>query len=273
MQLNNLALLKKAKRQGVPAFCCIYKIMIELYDDETLTRVNENLELIQKKEGLTFGTDAYLLYAYMKLQKSSVAVDLGCGTGIISLLCAAKGKFKKIYAVDVQKEFCDVAKRNAEYNKLDGIIEVICSDVRELRIEADIVFTNPPYMRSDSGRANISSAKNIARHEIYGGIADFVGAASKILKFGGLFYCVYRSDRLCDLICAMREKGIEPKRMTMVYATKEHEPSMVLVEGKKGAKPSMILTKPLILNDGSGESEDIKYIYERGEFGEQFCKR
>ncbi|MBE6574531.1 MAG: methyltransferase domain-containing protein [Ruminococcaceae bacterium] len=246
--------------------------MIELYEDETLTRVNENIELIQKKQGLTFGTDAYLLYAYMKEQRSSVAVDVGCGTGIISLLCAAKGKYSKIYAVDVQREFCDVARRNAEHNSLDNIVEVVHSDVRELRLEADVVFTNPPYMRSDSGRANISSAKNIARHEIFGGISDFVDSASRILKFGGLFYAVYRPDRLCDLICAMREGGIEPKRMTFVHATSDHEPSMVLVEGKKGAKPSVILTKPLILNDKNGETEDVKYIYERGEFGEQFCK-
>ncbi|MBR5515992.1 MAG: methyltransferase [Clostridia bacterium] len=247
--------------------------MIELYDDETLTRVNENLELIQKKHGLTFGTDAYLLYAYMKMQKSSIAVDFGCGTGIISLLCASKGKFKKIYAVDVQEEFCNVAKRNAEGNSLNNIIEVVCSDVRDFKTEADIVFTNPPYMRSDSGRSNESIAKNIARHEIFGGISDFVGAASRILKYGGTFYCVYRPDRLCDLICAMREKAIEPKRMTFVHATMAHEPSMVLIEGKKGAKPSVTVTKPLILNDRKGETEDIKFIYERGEFGEQFCKR
>ena len=247
--------------------------MIELYEDETLTRVNENLELIQKKNGLTFGTDAYLLYAYMKAQKSSVAVDFGCGTGIISLLCAAKDKFAKIYAVDVQEEFCDVAKRNAEYNGLAKTVEVIFSDVRNLKTEVDVVFSNPPYMRSDSGKANVSSAKNIARHEICGGIAEFVGSASRVLKFGGLFYCVYRTDRLMDLVSAMREKGIEPKRMTFVHATKDHEPSMVLIEGKKGAKPAITVTKPLILKDENGETEDIKYIYERGEFGEQFCKR
>lgn len=247
--------------------------MIELYNDETLTRVNENIELIQKRHGLTFGTDAYLLYAYMKEQKSSVAVDMGCGTGIISLLCAAKGKYAKIYAVDVQKDFCDVAKRNAVHNSLDGKVEVLCSDVRELKLEADVVFTNPPYMRSDSGRSNISSAKNIARHEIYGGIFDFLCSASRILKYGGLFYCVYRPDRLCDLVCAMRESGIEPKRFTFVYASPDHEPSIVLIEGKKGAKPSNIITKPLILRMDGKDTEDIKYIYERGEFGEQFCKR
>ena len=243
-----------------------------LHDDETLTRVNDNIELIQKKHGLTFGTDAYLLSAYMRDAKNSVAVDLGCGTGIISLLCAARGKFARIYAVDVQAEFCDVAERNCTHNGFDNI-EVICSDIRELRIEADVVFTNPPYMKSTSGRPNDSMAKNIARHEIHGGIEDFCTAAARMLRFGGLYYAVYRTDRLIDLLSAMRDSGIEPKRMTYVHADTRHEPSMVLVEGKRGGKPGVTVTRPLILRELGEDSSDIRYIYERGEFDGSFYVR
>lgn len=235
-----------------------------LRDDEILTYVNENIELIQKKEGLTFGTDAYLLSAYMRCGKNSAAVDFGCGTGIISLLCAARGKFKKIYAVDVQEEFCDVARRNCEHNRFENV-EVIHSDVRELNLEAGVVFTNPPYMKVTSGRANESSAKNIARHEVCGDIGDFLASACRVLKFGGLFYAVYRTDRLIDLIDAMRKNNIEPKRMTYVHATEKHQPSMVLVEGKRGGKSGLTITKPLFL-----DGEDINYIYERGEFPNEF---
>ena len=38
--------------------------------DERLDKVNEQITLIQKKDGLTFGTDAYLLAAFIKQQKS-----------------------------------------------------------------------------------------------------------------------------------------------------------------------------------------------------------
>ena len=132
-----------------------------LYDDETLTRVNDNIELIQKKDGLTFGTDAYLLSAYMREGRSSTAVDFGCGTGIISLLCAARGKFGKIYAVDVQEEFCDVARRNCEHNGFENI-EVIHSDVRELKLEADVVFTNPPYMKARQRTSPVTRSAEIS---------------------------------------------------------------------------------------------------------------
>ena len=87
-----------------------------LLENETLTEVNENINLIQKKNGLTFGTDAFLLASFMKAQKSSIAVELGGGTGIISLLCASRKKFSKIHCVEIQKDFADVISRNATLN-------------------------------------------------------------------------------------------------------------------------------------------------------------
>ena len=46
-------------------------------DGERVDFVNENITLIQKTDGLTFGTDAYLLYAYMKKRPKAIAADLG----------------------------------------------------------------------------------------------------------------------------------------------------------------------------------------------------
>ena len=43
-----------------------------LLSDETLTVVNDDIKLIQKKQGLTFGTDAFLLAAYIKEQKQTL---------------------------------------------------------------------------------------------------------------------------------------------------------------------------------------------------------
>ena len=124
-------------------------------------------------------------------------------------------------------------------------------------------------MKNDSGRANLESKKNIARHEVCGGIEDFCISAKRMLKFGGSFAVVYRPDRLCDLIFYMRKSGLEPKRLTLVYADTESEPSMALIEAKAGGKGGLLLTKPLIIyNDFNHKeySEDMKYIMENGSF-------
>ncbi|MBR6767937.1 MAG: methyltransferase [Clostridia bacterium] len=246
--------------------------------DERLDKVNENISLIQKKNGLTFGSDAYLLYAYMRAKKNAYAADLGAGTGVISLLSLAKRKFSFVYAVEVQESFADLIARNALENKLDSSMQVVCCDVRDLSAkdfgrELDVVFSNPPYMTKDSGFQNRDSEKYIARHEVFGTIKDFCSAASRILKYGGSFYVVYRPDRLVDLLFALREASLEPKRMTYVYADSEHSPSLVLIEAKKGGASGLFLTKPLLLKNSDGtDSPDMKYIYENGVFHEQYDK-
>ena len=241
--------------------------------NERIDTVNDSIRLIQRSDGLTFGTDALLLAAYIKGKSSYKAIEFGTGTGIISLLCAARSKASYILALEVQKEFADIAKRNVELNELSEKLEIVCADVRDTSLYggdgADILYTNPPYMTIDGGYPNAKDVKNIARHEVIGDISDFCLAASKKLKYGGIFYCVYRQDRLVDLLCAMRSARIEPKRMTFVLADASSEPSMVLVEGKLGASPSLYCTAPLILYSDSTHtkySDDMNYILDHGNF-------
>lgn len=243
-----------------------------LRENESITEINEELRLIQHREGLTFGTDAYLLASFMREKKNAAAIDMGAGTGIISLLCATRDKFKKIFCVEVQQSFADIIGRNAELNCLSHKIEVLCRDVRDLthrdtQGEVDVVFSNPPYMKTDSGKRNEADEKYIARHEVCGTIDDFCRSAAKMLRHGGLFYCVYRPDRLVDLIAALRGARLEPKRMTFVCARVDSEPSMVLVESKLGGAPGVRVTEPLILTDEKGnQTERARQIYENCNF-------
>lgn len=232
-------------------------------NSEKTDKVNENITITQRADGLKYGTDAFLLAAYMRRTPSGVALELGGGTGIISLLAASKGKLGKIYVCEIQPSFAELIEKNARENALDDRIITVCKDLRELSAEdtdgeVDVVFSNPPYMKTTSGKRNEADEKYIARHEVFGDIFDFCATAAKMLRFGGLFYCVYRPDRLSELMAAMRENKLEPKRMTFVHADTESEPSMVLVEAKRGAAPSLKLTAPLILyREGASVSPRI----------------
>ncbi|MBQ8175379.1 MAG: methyltransferase [Clostridia bacterium] len=244
-------------------------ILIE--NGEQLDEVNYRIRLIQKKDGLRFGTDALLLAAYMQSKERARAVELGGGSGIISLLCLAKEKFREIECVEIQPAYTELIARNASLNNYADRLHACCCDVRDYaqngmkRQTADIAFCNPPYMHT-GGAANENEEKNIARHEIHGTISDFCAAAARVLRFAGRFYCVYRTDRLIDLIDAMREVKLEPKRMTFVHATENASPSMVLVEGLSGGKPGLRVTRPLILyKSGTQEyTTDMECVMSNG---------
>lgn len=221
---------------------------------ERFDRINNDLSLRQLSEGLTFGTDAYLLAAYLRPAPRARAVELGTGTGVISLLCASKNKFAHITALEIQEEFVAVAGRNVTENNLEDRMTVQQGDVRTWGLsacggEVNTVFCNPPYMRTDSGAANDCDAKNTARHEVFGGIADFCACGARILKTGGRFVCVWRPDRLADLMAALQAARLSPKRMTFVHADTKTGPCMVLTEAVKGGATGLVVTPPLLLHD------------------------
>ena len=238
-----------------------------IYDNERINDINESLKLIEKKDGLTFGTDAYLLAATLPKRQNHVGAELGCGTGVISLLISSRKKCRCVYAFEVQEQFAELAERNIELNGFKETISVINKDIRDAGPtdtdgEVDFVFTNPPYMKTTSGKENTADIKNIARHEVCGDIGDFCAAAKRLLKFGGNFYAVYRPDRMTDILCAMRDNGLEPKKITFIHPNSATPPSLMLICAKKGGKSGLTIDPPL-------------YIYRDGgsrEYTEQFAK-
>ena len=243
----------------------------------TITKINDNLNLLQNENGLTFGTDAYLLSAFTVGGKNKVGADLGSGTGIIPLLLSSREKATKIYAIEVQESFCDLIAQNAKINGFEERIIPVHTNVTDLRArdlgeELDFVTSNPPYMKTNSGKRNEHDEKYIARHEVCGDIGDFCACANRLLKHGGKFFCVYRPDRLTDLLFAMRENKLEPKVITFVAATSDSEPSMVLVRAIKGGAPGNTVTRTLFLHDSKENaaksilSDDAKAIYDTCSF-------
>ena len=92
--------------------------------------VNSDISLLQIKNGLTFGTDALLLSAYIKGFHEN-GLELGTGTGIISLLLLKKDKVKNITALEVQPDFSELATLNAVNNGLSDRMQTLLCDIRD----------------------------------------------------------------------------------------------------------------------------------------------
>lgn len=219
--------------------------------DERLDDINEYLKIIQKKDGLTFTSDAYLLAAFVSSTHARCA-DLGAGTGVVSLICAQKGKAQHTWAVELQAEFAALIARNAALNSLADRITPVHADVRKVGRELtggalDAVFSNPPYFRAGAGIAAKNRMLHDARFEENGNFADFAACAARLLRGAGSFYVVHRAERITDVLCAMRAAGIEPKRLLFVCPDEKSGPNLLLCEGKKGAGAGLAIAPPLIM--------------------------
>ena len=230
----------------------------------------EDLKIIQNIDGFCFGIDSVLISDFAKnIRKNSVVVDLGTGTGIISILLSKKTLAKKIYGVEIQKEVCEMAKRSVLLNNLQDKIEIINEDIKEISEKlglqmCDVIVTNPPYKKYGTGLLNEKESRIISRHEKECTLEDVIKQSFKILKDKGSFYMVHRPDRLVDIIFLMRKYKIEPKELRIVYSNMTSKAVLILIKGIKNAGEELKLINPLyIYNEDGTYTDEILRIYNK----------
>ncbi len=213
-----------------------------------------------------FGTDAFLLAGFSAPRHKDACCDLGSGCGIIPFIWCDVYKPKRIAAVELQEQGAQLMHRSVALNGLDGVVTPLQADLRNLNgvLEAgvfDVVSCNPPYKAAQTGILSDTKSDRIARHETMCTAYDVAKAAARLLRFGGRLCICQRPERLCDVLEAMRQNGIEPKRVRFVQQRPDTAPWLFLAEGKKGAKPFLQVEKPFLIEGEGGFSRELLDLY------------
>ena len=231
------------------------------------------LRIIQDPARFCFGMDAVLLTGFIQdgIGGRSMAhedlLDLGTGTGIIPLLMSAKSDCRHLIGLEIQPDSAEMAMRSVKLNGIEDRVRILQGDIKEADAlfapaSFGIVTCNPPYMIGGHGLQNPESPKAIARHEVLCDFDDVARAAERLLKSGGHFYLVHRPFRLAEIMTTLRDHGLEPKRMRLVYPYVDREPNMVLLDCVRGGRPRLSVEKPLIVYKEPGKyTEEIYEVY------------
>ena len=213
---------------------------------------------IYVSEAHIFTSDAIVLASFCAPRHKDKCCDLGTGNGIIPLLWLRDFKPKEITGVELSDSAVNLLKKTLKENNIEDKINVFHNDLRTLKGVLpneyyDLVSINPPYKKLGTGIVNEGEDYKNARHEFTCTLEDASKAAALLLKFGGRFCICQRPERLPDIFSAMRKFKIEPKSMREVIQRTGKEPSLVMVEGKKGSAPGFRIHHPLILEKENGE--------------------
>ncbi|MGE5654070.1 MAG: tRNA1(Val) (adenine(37)-N6)-methyltransferase [Bacillota bacterium] len=233
--------------------------------------MRSGLKIIQSDASFAFSMDAVLLAHFASLKRGDRVCDLGTGTGVIPLLLSARRDLGELVGVEIQEGVAEMAGRSIALNGLNELIRIVHLDLKLApeRLGAnqfDLVVSNPPYAPRGGGIVNPDQPKAIARHEIHCTLSDILAVTKRLLKPQGRLAMVHRPARLAEIIVGMREVGIEPKRLRLVYPKLDQRPNMLLIEGLKGGRPEMIVEPPLVVYQQSGEyTPELLEVYFGGE--------
>ncbi len=224
---------------------------------------------IYNQAGFPLGTDSVLLAHFAALPPKARVADLGSGWGALGLLLCAGEQDCRVTGVELNEVAHAAALENIGLNSLQDRVSSVLGDVRNISLlfpagSFDCVISNPPYFPVGSG--SLSAKNALARSEETLPLSRLCAAAGYLLPSGGRFFLVHRPERLCDIFCAMREFGIEPKRLQFVRHKKDAPVCLVLVEGRRGGKCGLRYEPDLIEFTESGEeTETYRAAYHRGD--------
>lgn len=242
---------------------------MDLKKNERMDDLNfEGLKIIQNSKEFCFGIDSVLLADFAKnIKAGAEVIDLGTGSGVIATLLCGKTKLKSILGVEIQKNICDMAKRSIALNQLEGKFQILNEDIKNLdkvleNQMFDVVITNPPYQKMNTGLKGENRSKVIARHEVECTLEDIIKISSKLLKDKGEFYIVHRTERLAEIISTLKKYKLEPKILRLVQGTILLKPNLILIKAVKNGHEFLEVEKTLIIYKEDGNyTDEILQIY------------
>lgn len=231
-----------------------------LHSDERIDQLfADDIKIIQSKKVFSFSIDAVLLANFPKLPKKGSIIDLCAGNGAVGLFASRKTQ-ASIIQIEIQRRLADMGKRSILLNHLENQLTMIELDLKKATSvikpdSVDLILCNPPYFKElPKSQKNPNTYLAIARHEISTSLEEVIHVSAKLLKTNGRLAMVHRPDRFLDILHAMEQENIAPKRIQFVYPKTGKEANTLLIEGiKQGKKDGFRVLPPLYIYNEDNE--------------------
>ena len=224
----------------------------------------KGMRLIQRRRGFRFGTDSVLLASYVRARAGDRVVDIGAGTGVLSVLINARTG-AHVTSVEIQPELCELERRSISMNGQSASINVEQLDLRDAPKKFgdgafDIAVCNPPYF--NGSLTGNDDSRTVSMHRKACSLSDIAICIKRLVRHGGSAFMVYPASGVFELACVMSEHLLEIKRYRFVQSSRTDAPYIVLVELKRGAKPFAVCEPPLVLYEADGAyTEEAREFY------------
>ena len=151
----------------------------------------QKFDIIQHENVFRVGTDGVLLGALCKVENAQRILEVGTGTGLISLMLAQRNANAEITALDLNEDAVKLAQENFKNSPFSERLQVFHQDFKtfESQKEYDFVVCNPPFFEENNSVKDI-----LARQQVELTFRNLIEKASKILSSEGIFSVIIPSE-------------------------------------------------------------------------------
>ena len=164
----------------------------------------------------------------------SNVLDIGTGTGLLSLMLAQKDPNLHIDAIEIDKEAAEQATENIAASPWADRIRVNHTDAKEFQSNRyyDLIISNPPFYENElkSGK----SQKDVAHHSEGLQLKDLLVIIKNNLKPDGLFCLLLPYKRNAEAKILLNEAGLHITEITFVRQSTNHDFFRIMIMGKTG---------------------------------------
>lgn len=233
------------------------------------TILNKDIKICQPEKGFRFSIDSIILSNFIKYQKKIKNIlDIGSGSGVISVLLFKIYNFKNIDAVEYQDKMYSCLVETIKLNRCENVITPIKCDIRHFKPEKryELIISNPPYRSSKSGKTCNTREENISRFTETLTIKDIFKFAGSYLENLGSLYLSYDADLTEELLSICRNYHLEPKRI-MFFHPDIHKPAkLTFIEFKKGGKTELKIEPPLFQKINGINNQKFEIMFKKTDF-------
>jgi len=179
-------------------------------------------------------------------------LDIGTGTGLLSLMLAQKNPGLQIDAIEIDKEAAEQAVENVRSSPWKDRINVIYGDARNQRFpkKYDLILSNPPFYENELKAVN--AKQNMAHHNeglLFSAVLDLITGN---LSEDGYYFLLLPYKRNKEIKKILIDHALSIQHITFVRQSMNHDYFRLLVSGSRhNERPVETMINEIVIKDGN----------------------
>lgn len=178
-------------------------------------------------------------------------LDIGAGTGLLSLMIAQKSNFS-INTIEIDNDAFTQASENIGASPWKERIKIFHGDIKEFNPPAryDIIMSNPPFYENEWQSGNLK--RDTAHHSSELLLEDLLDIIPGSINPGGKFYLLLPYKRHEEILKLFELKKLFLSQKILVRQTDDHDYFRMMIEGSF-ENPANTITKELAIKNKNNE--------------------